>query len=539
MRNNLFRRLMTLLLTAVMVLGIVSGSGIEKVSAATAKPGKAKISAKVNDDGTSVTITIDKTANAQGYKILVEKPEGDGFVKLATLKKDGSEVRTYTAKNLAPGEYSFMVRSYLKSGKKTVWGKYSKTVTVTVKGGDDTEGGIEKINVGYITDELTVIETKYFVFEIDPNIYVCPNLAEKADGIFSAMENASGRSIKDAKYHTGKIRVYVSRDSKADPLYESQGHLGSSEGRMWIAPSDLFVADGYTFTGFLANVFCREFSGCYMGYFLGGGFRCYTHLKTLEYLLDNDPDLAAVAGDIYNLNNNFELKYSMAYQQSVEYWIGHYDETFDISSNGVSSLAYRFMGYLDKKFGEYNSWIETYNKLAFAKAKAEGLHIPDELSTEQINDITVQAIQKTYGKRVFNNFYSWMKKNEYGRFDVGNYWNSANDLSKAAEYTIYPYFTQFNNYTKIGHLDITEYNNLTVNIAPAEFYLREYKGEDTSNLILHVSEGTTVELYDYDLNLIDTADTTEIPLKGVAAVKLVGSGKTEFSITGYNIYKSW
>ena len=88
-------------------------------------------------------------------------------------------------------------------------------------------------------------------------------------------------------------------------------------------------------------------------------------------------------------------------------------------------------------------------------------------------------------------------------------------------------------------MDITEYNNLTVNIAPAEFYLREYKGEDTSNLILHVSEGTTVELYDYDLNLIDTADTTEIPLKGVAAVKLVGSGKTEFSITGYNIYKSW
>ncbi|MBR5731853.1 MAG: hypothetical protein IKX80_00255, partial [Lachnospiraceae bacterium] len=80
---------------------------------------------------------------------------------------------------------------------------------------------------------------------------------------------------------------------------------------------------------------------------------------------------------------------------------------------------------------------------------------------------------------------------------------------------------------------------LTVNIAPAEFYLREYKNEDTSGLILHVSEGTTVELYDYDNNLTDTVQTTAIPLSGVAAVKLVGTGKTEFSITGYNIYKSW
>ena len=201
--------------------------------------------------------------------------------------------------------------------------------------------------------------------------------------------------------------------------------------------------------------------------------------------------------------------------------------------------VYRLMGYLEKKFGDCTAWFETYDELATARAKKEKLNIPDELSEEIRTEVTIQALKKAYGKNVFKNFYSWMKKNEGGRFDADNYYSSQYDITGAKEYTIFPDYMQFSNFTIIDRLEGIIYNDLTVNIAPAEFYLREYKNEDTSGLILHVSEGTTVELYDYDNNLTDTVQTTAIPLSGVAAVKLVGTGKTEFSITGYNIYKSW
>ena len=120
------------LLTLALTVGMFTALGGEKAQAATKKPAKAKVTAKANDDGTSVTLTIAKTKNAQGYKIMVKKHGASKFTKLTTLKKDGTAARTYTAKKLTEGEYQFKVRAYLKNGSKTVWGKYSKVVKVTV-----------------------------------------------------------------------------------------------------------------------------------------------------------------------------------------------------------------------------------------------------------------------------------------------------------------------------------------------------------------------------------------------------------------------
>ncbi len=120
------------LLTLALTVGMFAALGGEKAQAATTKPAKAKVTANANDDGTSVMLTIAKTKNAQGYKIMVKKPGASKFTKLTTLKKDGTAARTYTAKKLTEGEYQFKVRAYLKNGSKTVWGKYSKVVKVTV-----------------------------------------------------------------------------------------------------------------------------------------------------------------------------------------------------------------------------------------------------------------------------------------------------------------------------------------------------------------------------------------------------------------------
>ena len=126
-------KLLKKLMVPVLVLTIIAGLFPARSAQAATKPAKAKVTAKANDDGTSVTLTIAKTKNAQGYKIMVKKPGAKKFTKLATISEDGTAKRTYTAKDLKEGEYQFKVRAYLKNGKKTVWGKYSKVTKVKIE----------------------------------------------------------------------------------------------------------------------------------------------------------------------------------------------------------------------------------------------------------------------------------------------------------------------------------------------------------------------------------------------------------------------
>jgi hypothetical protein len=151
---KVFKKLTVMTLTLILIAGLFP---VHSAQAAT-KPAKATFSAKANDDGTSVTLTIAKTKNAQDYKIMVKKPGAEKFTKLTALKKDGTAERTYTAKNLTAGEYSFKVRAYLKSGTKTVWGKYSKAVTVTVedKTTKNDTGNEKDNNTGTVKENMTL-----------------------------------------------------------------------------------------------------------------------------------------------------------------------------------------------------------------------------------------------------------------------------------------------------------------------------------------------------------------------------------------------
>jgi hypothetical protein len=99
---------------------------------ATAKPAKPKITVKVAKNGTDVKITISKTTGADGFRIYMVAPKQSKYGKIKTITKDGTAKRSYTKKNLADGKYSFKVRAYKKSGNTTVWGKYSKVVSVTI-----------------------------------------------------------------------------------------------------------------------------------------------------------------------------------------------------------------------------------------------------------------------------------------------------------------------------------------------------------------------------------------------------------------------
>ncbi len=393
--------------------------------------------------------------------------------------------------------------------------------------------------VGYITKERTKVESKYIIFDIDPNVYVVPNLTEIADKIFETMEKVTGLTVKNGKYYDGKIVCHVNREGANDDPYETQGWAMGTEDEFWITPIDLFVESGYAFTHELGHSFNRDFVSGFAGTVADEGFTTYTELKICEYLEKNDPDLAAILGSRETVKANMWISdYDAMYDRSVEYWMDHRDEAEKFCSNNLYGIGFRLMGFLEEKYGSYIKWFDEFDKIASAEAEKKDIYSIDGLPREEVHKLFSKALKTTYEKSVFDEFYKWMKKNEGGRLDEDPevYTNS---FSNVSEYTIYPKYYHYSNATTIGRFDLTEYKDLIVNIAPAEYYLREYKGEDTSALVLNVSSGVTVETYDKDGKMTGRHEETVIPLKNVDHVKLVGKGTTKFAITGYNIYGSY
>lgn len=128
---KLVKKMLGLLLVAVLALGLVAGLGYEEVSAA-AKPGKPVIKLSETGEYGEVKITIEKTSNADGYRIFYKGQDDKSYTKLTEISQDGSKKRTYTAKNLESGVYSFRVRAYSKKSGKKVWGSFSKVVKIEV-----------------------------------------------------------------------------------------------------------------------------------------------------------------------------------------------------------------------------------------------------------------------------------------------------------------------------------------------------------------------------------------------------------------------
>ncbi len=124
----------------VIVLGVVSTN--VRVHAASVKVGKPSISTKTGDN--SITISISKTNNAEGYRIYYKAPGSSKYQKEKTLTQKGSKERSYTMKVSKSGEYVFKVRAYKNSNNKTIWGKYSKAckinISITEKSNTDKNG---------------------------------------------------------------------------------------------------------------------------------------------------------------------------------------------------------------------------------------------------------------------------------------------------------------------------------------------------------------------------------------------------------------
>ena len=119
----------------LLIIGI--SIGLSPVNSAEAKnknkPATPVISTVLQENGTDIKITIEKTEKAEGYSILLKSPDKKKFKSVKTLKKDGTSERSYTIKDLTEGTYSIKVKAYKTVDGKKVWSSYSKVNTVDVK----------------------------------------------------------------------------------------------------------------------------------------------------------------------------------------------------------------------------------------------------------------------------------------------------------------------------------------------------------------------------------------------------------------------
>ena len=221
---KVLKKLMVLVLVLAMTAGLVPVKGAQ----AATKPGNPAVTVKANDDGKSATITIAKTKNAEGYKIMVLKPGAKKYVKLTTVKKDGSTERTYTAKKLAAGEYKFKVRAYLKSGKKTVWGKYSKVVTVTVGSGTTNDTASASKYISTLDDLKNIDARNSDITYILKNDIDMTGWKEPIPYMFCSIDGA-GHTLKNlavplaGKVYGGKIEN-ITFELKITTVYELEGY---------------------------------------------------------------------------------------------------------------------------------------------------------------------------------------------------------------------------------------------------------------------------------------------------------------------------
>ena len=98
------KKITMILLTIVLALGVLKPVN---TNAASVKVGKPTVTVKAKDD--SVTITIGKTDNAEGFRIYAKAPGEKKYQKVKTLAENGTKERTYKYTAKKSGEYVFKV----------------------------------------------------------------------------------------------------------------------------------------------------------------------------------------------------------------------------------------------------------------------------------------------------------------------------------------------------------------------------------------------------------------------------------------------
>ncbi|MBO4780819.1 MAG: hypothetical protein J5522_00345, partial [Lachnospiraceae bacterium] len=127
----------TILLVLIMIITAifyeVPAMADEAATTETITPDTPAFTISVSEHEELFTFTIQKTANADGYRIYAKEPGSSKYRIIATIKKNGKAERTYTYSPFNLGKYSFKIKAYHKNGSKKTWSKASTVVKVNIQ----------------------------------------------------------------------------------------------------------------------------------------------------------------------------------------------------------------------------------------------------------------------------------------------------------------------------------------------------------------------------------------------------------------------
>ena len=113
------RKLLSLVLMVALLLSL-AGFGSNEINADEVTVGKPKISLKSKGD--SITVTVKKTENAEGYNIYIKGSADKKYYVIASIEANSTGSTKYTIENLTDDEYTVRVRAY----NGLTYSKYSK-----------------------------------------------------------------------------------------------------------------------------------------------------------------------------------------------------------------------------------------------------------------------------------------------------------------------------------------------------------------------------------------------------------------------------
>ena len=133
-----FLLVLIMIITAIFheVPALAAGAVIPKthtLADETITPATPQFTIEVAEHEELFTFTIEKTTNADGYRIYAKEPGSSKYRIIATIKKNGKAERTYTYSPFNLGKYSFKIKAYHKNGSKKTWSKASTVVKVNIQ----------------------------------------------------------------------------------------------------------------------------------------------------------------------------------------------------------------------------------------------------------------------------------------------------------------------------------------------------------------------------------------------------------------------
>lgn len=345
------------------------------------------------------------------------------------------------------------------------------------------------------------------------------DLAEKTDAMCAAMEKVSGLSFKTKDYGERKILVRIDREGITGDAEQSEfipyaayGNSTSSRGdecshEVYLNPMDLFLGLDTTFLHEMAHAlrFCQSGIADFPTV-LEEGFATYVEYETMKYLEKRNTALAFALESSLMVLHNTQIDDTL-YSETMEFWLTQDADYFRPYGNDNYSIGHRFLAFLKDVYGDCTKWIVSSE-------------------TESVLDV-VSILKTAYGKDVLSKFYPWMKQHEkdfkQNNHDETPYSGETRNLSGFAPINWYPNFDGYANETSLSFHSF-RYKDLYINLEEAKRYLSKYKGYNTDDCYLALSDKTTVILYDKQGKVLRSTTDQEIPIKGVSYIKLSGSG---------------